>query len=581
MTALAQAIALHQQGRLDEAAAAYEAMLGVVSAQFEATYYLGLIRGAQGKFGAALDLAQKGVALKPDSPQAQAQLGSILLALGRPAEALTFLNAASTLEPDRPEVTNNIGVALRTLGRVDEALERFKKALDLAPDYADARYNLAGLLKKSERYDEAIPHYEKLLALRPDSAEFRSAFGEALWKADRGDEAMAAFQEAIAIDPNFADALGHLANAFIECGRFDEAVTHLEKAISLAPDRGDLYRFLAETRPGAVTDQHRAALEDLARKDDVSDDTNIDANFALGKVYADAGDRTRSFRYFSAANARRRRFIEYDERGTLGSFARIAETFTAEFVEGRRGCSAPSSTPIFIFGMPRSGTTLIEQVLASHPNVYGGGELSLFGDIATEVLAPGASISPEAMQGASCEALREIGLRYAESLSDLSSAALRITDKMPANFRFAALIHIVLPNARMILAKRDPVDTCMSCFSHCFAGDLPWAYDLAELGRYYRGFEKLMEHWLCVLPPTSILEVKYEAVVDDFETEARRIIAYCGLDWDGACLDFHKTERRIRTASATQVRRPIYRTSVHRSHEYGDLLQPLLTALKA
>jgi tetratricopeptide (TPR) repeat protein len=579
MTDLAQALSSHRQGRLPEAMSVYEAILRADPGHSEASYYLALALSSQGDYEQALFVAKRGADQKPD-PRALAQIGGLLLALSRPAEALGYLEQAVGLEPHRPEVLNNLGVTLRTLGKVDEALGYFAKALDLAPGYADARYNLAGLLTKCERYSEAIPQYEKLLALAGDSAPLLSALGQALWRGDRIGEAIVVFERAIANDPAFPDAYGHLGNIFIQLGRFEEAVNALQTAVRLAPHRGEFYRFLADVSSADAMAEYVAALRAIAGSEaGQSDDARIEVHFALGKIYADSGEPALAVEHLSKANALKRRFIAYDEPDTLDSLKRIAATFSATFIESRFGCSDPSQVPIFIFGMPRSGTTLIEQVLASHPAVYGAGELSILEEIATDVLAPHTSISPTAMREATCDELREIGRRYATALADLAPHRVRVTDKMPGNFRFAGLIRIVMPNARMIHAKRDAVETCFSCFSQYFAGDQPWAYDLRELGRYYRGYDALMDHWRSVLPPGAILDVHYEEMVGDFEAQARRILEYCGLDWDDACLHFDKTDRNVKTASASQVRRPIYRSSVHKSRKYAGLLQPLLSAL--
>jgi hypothetical protein len=241
----------------------------------------------------------------------------------------------------------------------------------------------------------------------------------------------------------------------------------------------------------------------------------------------------------------------------------------------KRGLGDPSSVPVFIVGMPRSGTTLIEQILASHPRVFGAGELmNLTRTVATlsrrapflgAILAMGA---PE---------LRELGAHYVTEVRQLAPEADRIIDKMPANFRLVGLIHLALPNARIIHARRDPLDTCFSCFSQLFSGDQPFSYDLAELGRYYSAYEMLMQHWRRVLPRGVMLEVNYEDVIGDLEGEARRIVSHCGLEWDDACLSFHQTERPVR--STFQVRQPIYRNSVGRWRLYERHLGPLIGAL--
>jgi tetratricopeptide (TPR) repeat protein len=519
-----------------------------------------------GDLNDALTLARSELARAPESADAHGLVGTILGALGQPHEALPFLKCAVTMNPADPAMLNNLGAVLRATGRDAAAQQFFEQALALAPDYPDARQNLAAALTHSGAYAQAIPHYETLLALLPDSPETKSALAKSLCKADRMTEGMSVYEHVIASHPDYDAAIADYGHALREYGDFDRAVDAYLRAIDLAPRNGSYYRYLADTHPSMLSDAHIAALDDLLQSDSLSDDDGIEANFALGKVWAAKDEYERSFAYFTTANALRRRFIDYDERRTLDGFKHIAQTFPRELIASRRGCSDASSIPVFIFGMPRSGTTLIEQILASHPAVFGAGEVSLFED---------------SIDDTSCENLREIGTRYIEALRTRAPGAMRITDKLPLNFRNAGLIHAALPNARMIHATRNPVDTCISCYSQNFLGNQPWAYDLAEIGRYYRGYEGLMAHWRDVLPPNAILEVRYEDVIDDLETQARRIIAFCGLAWDDACLRFYETQRPVRTASAAQVRRPIYRSSVNRSQLYGDLLRPLTDVLNA
>lgn len=564
---------------LDEAAAAYERLLAGDATDAEALCRLALIRAGQRRFDEALALALRAAALRPGLADAQAQAGGLLSAMGRPREALGFLKRAHAAAPRRPEILNNLGAALRALGRDDEALAHFSAALELEPRYADARYNLAGTLAAARRYAEAIPHYEALVAQAPQSADVYSAFGKALWKCDRFEDAVDAFRRAIEIDPNCAEAHAYRGNALVEHGRFDEAAAAFQRALTIDPARPEFHRYLAEIRPESLGDDRVAALLALLQTPATRDDDRIDADFALARVYAHRGDPGRSFEHLRAANARRRRFIDYDEPATLSSFARIARVFDAGFLQSRAGGGDPSGLPVFIFGMPRSGTTLIEQILASHPQVHACGELTLLEETVNAVLGSGEPPTPEQMLAAGRQQLREIGRRYAGALAESARGATRATDKMPANFRFAGLLRIALPNARMIHACRDPLDTCLSCYAQYFGDEQHWAYDLGEIGRYYRGYAALMEHWRAVLPPGTILDVRYEDVVADLEGQARRIIDYCGLPWDKRCLSFHETDRPVRTASATQVRQPIYKSAIGRWRVYEEHLGPLLGAL--
>jgi sulfotransferase family protein len=248
--------------------------------------------------------------------------------------------------------------------------------------------------------------------------------------------------------------------------------------------------------------------------------------------------------------------------------------FTGELMRSHEGRGERSCVPVFILGMLRSGTTLVEQILASHPKVFGAGEVDDF----NKVIA--ALHFPEVVSLMSGEQLRQLGASYVGGIRVAAPVVERITNKSPGNFRFTGLIHMMLPNARIIHTRRDPIDTCLSCFSKLFVGNHPYAYDLEELGRYYRAYEALMAHWRSVLPPNVMLEVQYEEVVADLEGQARRIVAHCGLEWDALCLAFHQTERPVRTASATQVRQPIYKSSVGRWRAYEPFLGPLLAELK-
>jgi hypothetical protein len=308
----------------------------------------------------------------------------------------------------------------------------------------------------------------------------------------------------------------------------------------------------------------------------------VHLHFALAKAYDDLGQHDCSFCHQLKGNALKRRQIVYDEGNTLGMFARTRAIFDKQLMHRMRTVGEPSPLPVFIVGMPRSGTSLAEQILASHPKVFGAGEFPDFPELATAALRPRNSREtsfPEVIPHISADQFRTLGERYCKQLAALAPTATRITDKMMINFRFTGLINLALPNARIIHTRRDPVDTCLSCFSILFTGSQPHTYDLAELGRYYRAYDRLMAHWREVLPEGAMLEVRYEELVADLEGQARRMIAHCGLEWDPACLNFHKNDRPVRTASALQVRQPIYQTSVGRWRPQDELLGPLLEGL--
>ena len=301
--------------------------------------------------------------------------------------------------------------------------------------------------------------------------------------------------------------------------------------------------------------------------------------FALAKALDDVGDYRRAFEYWMRGNALKRCEVDYDEAASQRGFRAIADLFDAKQMNRWEAPGDPSTVPIFIVGMPRSGSTLVEQILASHPQVQAAGELTNLDRVVQAACDRGGRPIPYPawIQGLDAEGFGRLGQAYVTSLPALLEGKTRITDKLPANFLRIGLIRLMLPNARIIHTLRDPVDTCVSCFTRLL---LPYSYDLAELGRQYRWYHELMAHWRSVLPAGAMLDVVYEDVVDSLEEQARRLIDFCGLPWDDRCLSFHETSRPIATPSNVQVRRPLYRSSVQRWRRYEAHLQPLLAELK-
>ncbi|MGA2127282.1 MAG: sulfotransferase, partial [Xanthobacteraceae bacterium] len=301
-------------------------------------------------------------------------------------------------------------------------------------------------------------------------------------------------------------------------------------------------------------------------------------HFALGKAFADLAQPERSFRHLVDGNALKRRRVRFDEAAALELMERIRAVFTVDLMrEGRGG--DPSPVPVLIVGLPRSGATLIEQTLAGHPAVRGAGTRHDLGRIVGGLGGRGAPTFPEVVLTLPDAAFAKIATGYLGGIRAAAPDARRIVDRTPGSFLHVGLIHLALPNARIIHARRDPVDTCMSCFATLFVDDQPYSYDLAELGRYYRGYEALIAHWRDVLAPGVMLEVDYEDLVDDLEGQARRLVAHCGLDWEDACIASGRARRPAQGATIHRLRPPVYRTSVGRGRRYGRLLGPLIAAL--
>ncbi len=574
--------ALRQAGELEAAAASYRQLLAVAPDHAAGHFALGAILAELRRPAEAIACYERTLALQPDQADAHINLAAVLQDTGELDAAIAHCAQALALCPELAAAHVNMANALRAQRKFDEAIGHYRSALALEPDHAVAYLNLGIALAECGHLDEAIAQYRYALTLRPDFVEAHHGLGRALRDTGRYAIAIEHLDRALALRPDLVAAYGDKGNALKEIGQFDAARRAFETAIARAPDRPEFYHDLADCKRFTDGDPHLLAMQELAaRAETLSDDGRMTLNFALGKAYADLGDAARSFAALREGNALKRRQVAYDEATTLAVFEHVRATFTPALLRAHQGAGDPSRVPIFIVGMPRSGSTLVEQILASHPEVYGAGEVNAFHNAVAGLTGPdGAPVSyPEVVPGLGREQFRQLGARYVAALTEAAPAAQRVTDKMLANFRFVGLIRLALPNARIIHTRRDPVDTCLSCFSKLFAGVMPHTYDLGELGRYYRGYARLMAHWRTVLPQGVMLEVDYEDVVADLEGAARRIVAHCALAWDARCLAFHEAERPVRTASVVQVRQPVYRGAVGRWRPYAAMLQPLLDAL--
>jgi tetratricopeptide (TPR) repeat protein len=572
--------ALYEQGKPVEAESIYRAVLARNPDHFGSLHAVGVIALKRNAPAEALEPLQKAVVLAPDSAEAHNDLGMAMATLGRPGDAIAHFESAISLNPEFATAHNNLGNALKAERRPGEAIRHFKQAIALRPDYPLAEFNLAGALAEQERHHEATEHYRKALAGRPDWVAALCGLGFSLHMADQTEQGLACYERALSIDPAYAETHHGIGIAQQALGRLEESRRAFEKAVELAPDMPAYHRTLGEVKRFRADDPQLAAMEALAgRIDTYGDEQQAALHFALGKAYADLGRYAISFERLTQGNAIKHRLGEYDERAHLDMMRHIEKVFTAELLRRQPSAGDPSPLPILIVSMPRSGSTLIEQILASHPRIFGAGELRFLSQAAKAFR--GRSVReffPEIANHLSAEQLRRFGARYIEHLRSLAPVAERVTDKMPSNYLNIGLVHMALPNARIIHARRDPMDTCVSCFTHHF-GAKSFTSDLGTLGRYYRSYDALMAHWRTALPPGVMLEVQYEELVADFENHARRIVEFCGMDWNPRCLAFYETKRPVRTASVTQVREPIFTRSIGRWREYERWLGPLFDAL--
>jgi tetratricopeptide (TPR) repeat protein len=575
-------IALFELKRLDEALAHYDRALALNPDFIEAHSNRGNALYALKRLPEAEAAHRGALALNPRFAQAWNNLGTVLRDLKRPEEALAAYRKALDQAPNDPDTLDNLALALQDLDRRDEAVATLRRALAVETRNDKIHLHLGSLLLDQHKPDEAAAAAERALALNPGSHDTVNLMGRIAFERGELEAALQFYRRALALKPDLADAYNNMGNALKELGRLRDAQDAFLKALQIDASIAGVYVNLADSKTFTPGDPHLAAMEALAGKaQGLSRTDRLQLDFALGKAYADLGDHARSFRHLLAGNAQKRAQIAYDEAATMGLFDRIEAAFTAARIAAKSGRGEASDLPIFVLGMPRSGTTLVEQVLASHRDVHGGGELKLLDDVLAGLSGPdGIRLAfPEFIAAADDGVLEAIGSRYVAALQRLEPDARHVTDKMPTNFLFAGIIHLALPNARIIHTVRDPVDTCVSCFSKLFSAEQNHTYELAELGRYHHRYQALMAHWHRVLPQGRILDVRYEDVVADLEGQARRILDHCGLAWDPRCLEFHRTQRPVRTASAAQVRKPIYQGAIGRWRVYEPDLGPLLAAL--
>jgi tetratricopeptide (TPR) repeat protein len=390
--------------------------------------------------------------------------------------------------------------------------------------------------------------------------------------------AMAAFQSELALNANFAPSQGRLAFSAVQAGDMEVAWQAIHRALRLEPANTQFWRIRTNLVPLFGADYQLASLERLVHTTR-DPEQQLSLHLALAEAYEATGQYDDAFRSLVSGNSMVRRARRYHEAATLGAMEEIGRLFTPRFLQERRGLGHPSTKPIFVVGMPRSGTSLVEQILATHPGVAGGGELTFIPDLLgglPKALGVPADFK-ELLTSLQAKDYYEFGSAYLHCLESLGLPEPRVVDKMPANFQFLGFIRLAFPNAAIIHVARDPLDTCLSCFATNFAVGHDHTYDLGEMGRYYRGYQRLMGHWRATL--SDILDVHYEDLISDAEGQVRRVLSHCGLEWDARCLEFHKSKRAVLTASAAQVRQPIYSKSIGRWRRFEKHLAPLISEL--
>ncbi len=570
---------------------------------------LGIILQEALKLDESRSSLERALALEPNDAQTINNLANTFKRLGLAAEAEKRWRAAIALRPDYAEAYSNLANLYIDQGEFDRAEAMARRAIELSPRLVDAYTNLAGVetaryrpaealraldallafapaharalaakaltLKDLDRLEEAMEWARRAAVAAPEAPESHNALGQVFQAMGEFEPALAAYDRAAALPgPAQMDAIANRGSLFMEFGRQAEARASMEAAAQAFPNSPGILFGQTELRRFERDDPLIAKMQALLAREGISLSDRATLHFGLGKALLEIGDSARAFSHYDEGNRLKRSTFDFDVEASGRWMAGVSEVFSAELLGAKAGGGAASDLPVFVVGMPRSGTTLVEQIIASHPMAHGAGELKrLHG------LIEGIGDFPAAVADLTVAQRHALGQSYLDYIAPLAARRARAVDKMPSNFLYCGLIRLILPEARIVHCRRDPVDTCLSCYTKLFAGEQAFSYDQRELGQYHRAYQALMAHWRATLPASHFLEVEYEAMVGDASGQTRRILDFLKVPWDEACLRFHENERPVRTASVNQVRQPIYSTSVGRWRKHAEQLQPLLEAL--
>jgi tetratricopeptide (TPR) repeat protein len=519
----------------------------------------------------------RAVQFMPGDAAAHNNLGNALARAGQLADAIECYRRALKLRPHFVEARNNLAQAHAGLGdqwaaqgEWHKAVPNFQQAVDLNPDFFEACCNLGNALRSTGKIEQALHSYARALQIMPRFAAAHCNRAIALRLLGRAEESQTACEQAIQIDSRLAPAFVVLGELSADSGDFVAAERHFRHAISIEPETAEAWAGLADLRCMTKSDADWLLHAKVKAQHALPPQKQAVLEFAAGKYLDDAREYTEAFAHFSAANeAQRRGRPPHDRQGLVKKVDAIIRGIDAKWIAAARRHASDSLRPVFIVGMLRSGSTLAEQILASHSAVFGAGELPFWGHALTELhTADGSMLGHD-------EALGRVARDYLRILEDLSRGALRVVDKMPTNFAFLGLIHAFFPRARIIHLRRNPWDTCLSIFFQNFDAAISYANDLGDLAHYFHQYQRLMHHWRELLPADSVLEVPYEELVAEQEFWSRRMIEFIGLPWEPACLEFHRVKRTVLTASKWQVRQKINSHAVGRWRHYVSHLGPL------
>ncbi len=493
---------------------------------------------------------------------------------------LASLERAVSANPADTRAWLQLAVALRSAGRYRDAISAFDHAARLDPGSLAASRGAAEIYQAFARYEEAVGIYARLVAASPDLAAAQVLYGTALRSIGELAEAERSLRRALDLDPASADAWHGLATIQGDRGQLEQAALSYQHALELRPDFIEALTNLVLISDIQADSPELARLESWIEQGADQPQLRLQAHFALGKAYEELQDYARAFAHLRKGNEIKRGTIRFDRQAQREFTRRVINVFDAATIERMSVGASDDITPIFVMGMPRSGTTLVEQILASHPRVHGAGEVRFLANAIHSILGAHDDWSlPDRFAACGEDGLKTIAGNYLDALRQGAPEASRITDKMLGNISLVGAILALFPRASIVFVWRNPIDTCVSCYSKHFHQGHEFSYDFDDLAAYLALYQQLMEHWNATQPHGRIFNVKYEELVSDLAGTTAQLLAYCNLEWDDACLNFHQTSRDVATASRAQVRKPVYATSVERWRRYEAYLRPLLDAL--
>jgi tetratricopeptide (TPR) repeat protein len=564
-------MACSKAGDAQDAVDLFKRAVAVDPRSAAANLWLSLALQGIGQLHEATSFARKAVALTPGDPFALDNLGSCLISSEQFDAALVPLQKAASIAPNIGKVHYSIGLALHGLKRYDEAVKALRRSAQIDPNSSLTFLALLNVLTDQVDLAGAIEAGRALVRLEPNSAEANLRLARALLEDSQATEADEYVRKAMTLDPD--TSLGHflLGSVLQMGGQIQEAGEHFQRSIELLPRQGPAYLALVSNRKVKESDRLMIGhMEDLVVDPELAAVHVGQLHYALGKAYDDLGDYRMAMAHFDEAN--RLAYVDkfgdapFDRRASQDATQRTIATFSTEFFSRNRHFGTATDLPIFVVGMIRSGTTLAEQILSCHPAVGAAGE-QMFWITSGYALIDGKMNLNTGLVGMFAD-------KYLSLLKAIDPSKRHVVDKMPMNYMVIGVIHAVFPYAKIIHIKRHPVDTCISIYSTPNRTRLRWAHDKANIVFNYRQYQSLMEHWRRTLPEGTMLDIEYEDMVGDLETAARSIVAFCGLEWDDACLRPHDNERSVVTPSVWQVRQPVYRTSMARWKKYEKVLGP-------